>query len=107
MIFAIIKNNADVYTETFHSYAELDAYFRGAWSAGGDVKSLYERELKPSGSYAERKAAVIDFTKDVQAACSEYEPPMYWSDAAMLGKEFEKYARLYGLVREFKENGII
>ena len=107
MIFAIIKNNADVYTETFRDEADIDAYFRGAWSAGGDIESLYERELKLSGSYAERKAAVIDFAKDVQAACSEYEPSMYWSDVAMLGNEFEKYARLYGLVREFKENGII
>ena len=107
MLFAIIKNNADVYTETFRDYADIDAYFQGAWSAGGDIESLYERELKLSGSYAERKATVKKFVKDVQAACSEYEPIMYWSDVAVLGNEFKKYAKNYGLVREFKKNGII
>lgn len=31
----------------------------------------------------------------------------YWSELAEVGAELEKQAKRYGLIREFRENGII
>ena len=55
------------------------------------------------GTYAEKKAQVRDLA--VQYAWIN-EVPMAWSNLANIGAWFEKYGRRYGLLEEFRENGI-
>lgn len=43
--------------------------------------------------------------KDFQATFSE--ESYTWTELAITGARFEKLARRYGLIREFRDNGII
>lgn len=60
-----------------------------------------ERHLK---TYAERKNALRDFAIMWQRMFSEM--TYYWSDIAEWSNFFEEYGKRYGLLTEFRENGI-
>ena len=56
-------------------------------------------------TYQQKKAEAIDEAIEWQ---NNFEKRNYsWGEIAFWGNHFEKLARRYGLIREFKENGII
>lgn len=58
-------------------------------------------------TYQQKKAEARDEAINWQLEISTKPYLMYYSELAFWGNHFEKSARRYGLVREFKENGII
>ena len=60
-----------------------------------------ERNAK---TYAEKKEALRDMAIEWQSKFGEM--TYYWSDLAEWSNFFEKYGRKYGLLTEFRENGI-
>lgn len=57
-------------------------------------------------SYAEGKAKVIEEAQDYQRSFAEGKS-YYWSEIAERSDHFSKLAKRYGLIREFREEGII
>lgn len=63
--------------------------------------------LKVSGkTYAERKEDLEKKAKEYQNAVSEF-AGLSWGEFFILDGFFEKNAKRYGLLEEFRENGII
>ena len=58
-----------------------------------------------SGTYLERKAQLADFACEWQWWQSEQS--LYMSEVAFWADLFRKLGKRYGLIKEFKENGII
>lgn len=56
-------------------------------------------------TYAERKEKARNEAIDWQSDFANHN--YYWSELAEFSAYFEKLAKRYGLVREFRENGII
>lgn len=56
-------------------------------------------------NYQKGKERARQEAKDYQRDINEME--LSWWDVAYMGDYFEKLAKRFGLVREFKENGII
>ena len=57
-------------------------------------------------SYQERKEEARNAAIEYQNTYSD--GVIYtWSEVAEIGAKFERLAKRYGLIREFKENGII
>ena len=56
-------------------------------------------------TYAERKEKARNEAIDWQADFCNHN--YYWSELAYFSAHFEKLGKRYGLLREFKENGII
>ncbi len=57
----------------------------------------------PAGTYAARKAAA----RGLAITWQHLEAPVTWEDLPGLYNWFETVGRRYGLLREFRENGII
>lgn len=84
---------------TFDSYEE---YFNETFSPW--VEILFATDFKVKGkTYADRKEFVrnlaIDYSNN--QACG-----LSWSEVAYVGDMFYKLGKRYGLLKEFKENGI-
>ena len=60
---------------------------------------------KAKAKYQERKAQAIEDAIAYQLEAGE--KCLSYSELADIGAHFEKLAKRYGLIREFKENGII
>lgn len=81
-----------------HSYREL-------WSetfAPIDWEILILDRIK-GGTYAEKKEQVHELAVQYSYMM---DIPMSWYDVSEIGAWFEKYGRRYGLLEEFRENGI-
>lgn len=62
--------------------------------------------MKAKKTYGELKAAARERAKDFLNSFVEGKT-YYWSDLAYYGDLFERLGRRYGLLTEFRENGII
>ena len=62
--------------------------------------------LKSKWTYRRKKIEVRELAIATHAFISEYDVPLSWGDVAEIGTWFEKYGRRYGLLEEFRENGI-
>lgn len=109
MIFAVIKNNADERNKyplgyCVHDYDELH---RETFSP--DVDTLAIIPLRISGkTYAEKKDSARNLAIEVQRTiCQEAECNVPYGTHMILGDFFEKIAKRFGLLREFRENAII
>ena len=96
MIFAVIDNIASV-------FSTLPEYHAATFSPDRDISAVIP--LKVHGStYAQRRESLRNLAIDVQSAdngglsCGEY---------AILAAYFTRMGRYYGLLREFREEGII
>lgn len=58
-------------------------------------------------TYKERKAEAREEAKEWQMNCQDFTHSISWGEYAEQVAHFEKLAKRYGLVKEFKENGII
>ena len=62
--------------------------------------------LKSKWTYARKKHEVRELAITTQAFIGEHNVPLSWSDVVEIDAWFEKYGKRYGLLREFRENGI-
>lgn len=70
-----------------------------------DGFEVIERRKPYKKTYESIKGVLVDFAIDWQRAFSEL---VYdWGAVAFWGSFFEEYGKKYGLLREFRENGII
>lgn len=89
--------------EWLNLYREHERFFSDTFNPECEIIDTCDLIIKGK-TYNERKESCADLAKKVQSmdsgglSCSEY---------ALLGNFFSRNARKYGLVREFRENGII
>ena len=91
----------DTKPATPEQYKELFAELQGIGYNLATGKRLSRRPK----SYEEEKEAARDEAKEWQSEVSNN--PMSWQEVAEWGNHFERLVRRYGLLREFRENGII
>lgn len=85
-------------------YDRYEDFYRETFSP--DFDEVAELCFKVKGrTYAERKDGVRQLAIDIQTF--ERECPITWGELALIGSWLKTQARRYGLLREFKENGII
>ena len=56
-------------------------------------------------NYEERKSSLAEIARNYQNEFSDCN--LFYSEIAMLNEYFERNGKKYGLLKEFKENGII
>jgi hypothetical protein len=60
---------------------------------------------KGNSEYQRRKERAREMAIEWQRSCSE--ESYSWAEVAEAGQRFERLGRRYGLLRKFRENGII
>lgn len=78
-------------------------FFADTFSPDLSIIDCFALEIKGK-TYQERKACAEDLAKRFQYAD---QGGLSWGEYAIMGEFFEKAAKRYGLIEEFKENGII
>lgn len=94
-IFAVIDGISNVFT----SWSE---YHAATFSPDCVIECVRRLEVK-GRTYAERREHLRDLAIDIQCADNG---GMSYSEWAILGNFFDKNARRYGLLNEFRENAI-
>lgn len=92
-------------TETTVFYTDMIDFINDTWNPEDKARVIYTMGFKITGkTYQEKKAALEEIAKDFQMHDTG---GLYYSDYMIIGDFFEKNARRYGLITDFKENGII
>ena len=101
MIFAVYENGGEKVAAVYGSFEE---YHRETFSP--DCSQLFITDFVVHGrTYKEKKAAAVLLAIDLQNELSGVS--VSWLELAMIGDNFKRIARRFGLVKEFRENGII
>lgn len=96
MIFAVIDDTASIF-DTWHEY------HAATFSPDCTVSACIPLQLHGS-TYAARKDSLRTIAQDIQRADNG---GMSYSEVATLDRWLTTNARRYGLVNEFRDNGII
>lgn len=102
MLYAKIKdtNNGITTDNLFFSFSDL---FTATFSP--DLVTVSIIPFKVSGkNYTERKENLADLAKEFSGAC---EGGFSWQEETTVLSWFETMGARYGLIKEFRENGII
>ena len=105
MIFQILRNN-----ETKEIYTTWDDCWRCAHSRTFSpvIDILLVTDFKIKGkNYKKRKENARDLAIDVQLTYINYDVYTSYYDTMQLSNIFERIGKNYGLIKEYKENGII
>ena len=89
------------FMETFADYEEMH---RETFSPEYLISRVINTERLPGKTYADKKALLRDQAIDYSLQNNFV---IYGSDLVEIGAYFEKYGKRYGLIKEFRENGII
>lgn len=101
MFIGIKTDSAGI--ETAKIYYNSRDWFNDSFSPDYDYNMI---SFKITGkTYAERKESARALAIDFQNLFSSM--VLYWGDLATVGGYLERVAKRYGLITEFKENGII
>ena len=101
-IFAILKTPNPNERQTSYIFSDLDALNRTLFPPDIDVVEMYELSVKGK-TYQERKGYLEELAKDIQHAD---EGGLSWGECWLLTDFFERNGKRFGLLREFRENGI-
>lgn len=86
------------------SAADFDIYYAASFNPNCTVTRFNFSE--PSGStYAERRTAAREMAQEWQGIAAE--TALSYGELGIIAAFFETVARRFGLLREFRENGII
>ena len=105
MIFQILRNN-----ETKEIYTTWDDCWRCAHSRTFSpvIDILLVTDFKIKGkNYKKRKENARDLAIDVQLTYINYDVYTSYYDTMQLSNIFERIGKNYGLIKEYKEKGII
>lgn len=101
MIFAVYENGGEKIAEVYGSFEE---YHKETFSPY--YNQLFITDFVLHGrTYKEKKAAAVSLAIDLQNVLSYVS--VSWLELAIIGDNLERIARRCGLVKEFRENGII
>jgi hypothetical protein len=101
MILAAYKNpNGEIRGGLYSTY---ESYIKETFSPECEELELIELKVKGK-TYKERKANLEEIAKAYQFIFSQLS--LSWGEIIQLGNFFEKNAKRYGLLEEFKENAI-
>lgn len=102
MLLGIFKNTEG--KQESNIYYDWSEWHKDTFSPATEIKGVLEFKIEGK-NYTERKASLQDIAMEWQAQFSGYA----WSygELAEIYSFLEKNAKRYGLLREFKENGII
>lgn len=103
MLITIITNETSS-AEFMEIYADYDEMHRETFSPEYFINRVIDTNRLPGKSYADKKALLRDQAIDYSLQNNFV---MYGSDLVEIGAYFEKYGKRYGLIKEFRENGII
>ena len=106
MFYAAFKNPNKEHAEEWIYYSWSE-YFKDTFSP--DCEEIALIEFKTHGkTYAERKASLCDIAGDFLAAVADSgaSPSLSWGEFNTVSNWFEKMGRRYGLLSEFRENGV-
>lgn len=103
MLITIIVNETSG-AEFVEVYADYDEMHRETFSPDYFINRVIDTNRLPGKSYADKKALLRDQAIDYSLQNNFV---MYGSDLVEIGAYFEKYGKRYGLIKEFRENGII
>lgn len=101
MIFAAYHDeNGNERATTFDFWDQVNSFFFLPC-----LNPVFVTDFKVTGkTYAERKENARNIAIDVQAFSWL---GLYWSECADIGDALETMGKKYGLIREFRENGVI
>lgn len=103
MLITIITNETSG-AEFMEIYTDYDEMHRETFSPEYFINRVIDTNRLPGKSYADKKALLRDQAIDYSLQNNFV---MYGSDLVEIGAYFEKYGKRYGLIKEFRENGII
>lgn len=100
MLYGVFQESEQVFGGIYYTYDEV---FRDTFSP--DTEQLAFFDLKAHGkTYAEKKESVRNNAIAYSNTCGEID--LSYHELAILSNYFAKYGKRYGLLQEFKENGI-
>ena len=104
MLYAAFRDpNGNPHTNIYYSFED---FHRDTFSPLHEIIGLVE--FKTHGkTYAERKESARDTAIKFCNLDAEMSGGLSWGELADVGAWFETIAKRYGLVEEFRENGII
>jgi hypothetical protein len=101
----VVYKDINGLTETGVLYTDITDFIQDTWNPEDKARVEYTMNFVIKGkTYRERKAALEEIAKDFQ---NHDVGGLYWSDEILLQNYFEENAKRYGLIEEFRENGII
>ena len=86
-------------------YDTPSEYFNGTFSPYTEIVAVIPFEIRGK-TYAERKENFRMLVLDFMTADAEAQGGLSYYEWALIGNYFKKNAKRYGLIDEFKENGI-
>lgn len=101
MIYAITNKNP----ETVSRFETWDALHASTFSPYGNTTVFSIPCFIPGRNYRERKHAAENALKRAQEIMST--PGLYMGELAEIGAECFRISKLYGLITEARENGLI
>lgn len=100
----ITAPNAQPLEMLIDTAADFDIYYSASFNPDCTV-TRFNFDLPSGGSYAERKAKAEQIAIDWSYAVGD--TALSYGEHAAIDEFFERIGRKYGLLREFRENGII
>ena len=103
MFYGVYKLYGEQYSGFYDEYG--DEWFKDTFCP--DTKIQIMIDLTTHGkTYAERKADLRNTALDFQDLFSVYGVSISWEELAIFSDFFTKYGKRYGLLTEFRENGV-
>ena len=92
-------------TKVVNLYDAPSEFFRGTFSPDTIIHSIVPFEIHGK-TYAERKDSLYNIALDFMTADAEAQGGLSYYEWTRIGQFFSKNAKRYGLLEEFRENGI-
>ena len=101
MVFGVYK----LYGEYFGGvYDSFEDYYKETFSP--DAEQVFLTDFRVHGkTYADKKAAARDIGVEISNTFGLVS--LFWSECMYIGDRLQGLAARYGLVKEFRENGLI
>ena len=100
MVYAVIMTDQERQAVLFDTWED---YHKSTFSPYSEVDYTIELGRLQGKTYQERKEDIrnkaIEYSNNIVGG-------LFMSDLAQIGEYFERYGKRYGLLTEFKENGI-
>lgn len=102
MIFGVYELDGKIYD----GFYDWETWYKETFCPDTNVLLIIDLTVHGK-TYEERKNDVVEKAIDFQDLGSVYDIQLYWSELAEFGAYFEKQGKRYGLLNEFRENGIL
>lgn len=102
MLYAMLEKNGETFARTYESYS---SYYNDTFNPEIGVLALIDTDRPPAGkTYACKRDTLQGLAITYQATGTK--GLCYW-DLYRIGNYFTYYGKRYGLLKEFRDNGII